>query len=74
MRPDKERWAARLEAHREGSVQTGQIRSLSEAMSVEKIAAIKVKIWPRKDLPPRPTWVMTEPLSNGGALWTEMWM
>ncbi|EPQ15426.1 Parafibromin [Myotis brandtii] len=48
VRLDKERWAARLEAHGEGSVQTGQIRPLSEAMSVEKIAAIKVKIMAKK--------------------------
>jgi len=34
---------ARLEGHKEGTVTTEQIRSLSDAMSVEKIAAIKAK-------------------------------
>ena len=48
MRLDKERLAARLEGHKEGIVQTEQIRSLSEAMSVEKIAAIKAKIMAKK--------------------------
>nr|XP_040028157.1 parafibromin-like [Gasterosteus aculeatus aculeatus] len=47
-RLDKERLAARLEGHKEGIVQTDQIRSLSEAMSVEKIAAIKAKIMAKK--------------------------
>uniref|UniRef100_G1QAF1 Parafibromin n=1 Tax=Myotis lucifugus TaxID=59463 RepID=G1QAF1_MYOLU len=41
---NKERWAAHMEGHKEGIVQIGQIRSLSEAVSVEKIAAIKAKI------------------------------
>ncbi|XP_012494395.1 PREDICTED: parafibromin [Propithecus coquereli] len=45
---DKERLAARLEHHKEGIVQTEQIRSLSTAMSVEKIAAIKAKIMAKK--------------------------
>uniref|UniRef100_A0A673AH64 Parafibromin n=1 Tax=Sphaeramia orbicularis TaxID=375764 RepID=A0A673AH64_9TELE len=48
LRLDKERLAARLEGHKEGIVQTDQIRSLSEAMSVEKIAAIKAKIMAKK--------------------------
>uniref|UniRef100_A0A3Q3RJE9 Parafibromin n=1 Tax=Mastacembelus armatus TaxID=205130 RepID=A0A3Q3RJE9_9TELE len=48
VRIDKERLAARLEGHKEGIVQTDQIRSLSEAMSVEKIAAIKAKIMAKK--------------------------
>uniref|UniRef100_A0A8C2BB40 Ro60, Y RNA binding protein n=1 Tax=Cyprinus carpio TaxID=7962 RepID=A0A8C2BB40_CYPCA len=48
VRLDKERLAARLEAHKESIVQTDQIRSLSEAMSVEKIAAIKAKIMAKK--------------------------
>uniref|UniRef100_A0A8C5HXZ8 Parafibromin n=1 Tax=Gouania willdenowi TaxID=441366 RepID=A0A8C5HXZ8_GOUWI len=48
VRLDKERLAARLEGHKEGIVQTDQIRSLSEAMSVEKIAAIKAKIMAKK--------------------------
>uniref|UniRef100_A0A8D0Q5J0 Parafibromin n=1 Tax=Sus scrofa TaxID=9823 RepID=A0A8D0Q5J0_PIG len=48
VRLDKERLAARLEGHKEGIVQTEQIRSLSEAMSVEKIAAIKAKIMAKK--------------------------
>lgn len=39
----KEQLAARLDAPKEASVTTEQIRSLSEAMSVEKIAAIKAK-------------------------------
>lgn len=43
-----ERWAARLEGHQEGIVQTGQIRSLSEAVPVEKMAAIKAKIMAKK--------------------------
>lgn len=34
---DNQRLAARLEGHKEGTVQTEQIRSLSEAMSVENI-------------------------------------
>ncbi|KAG7269853.1 hypothetical protein CRUP_032811 [Coryphaenoides rupestris] len=41
VRLDKERLAARLEGHKEGIV-------LSEAMSVEKIAAIKAKIMAKK--------------------------
>ncbi|EHB12236.1 Parafibromin [Heterocephalus glaber] len=45
---DRERLAARLEGHKEGTVQTEQIRSLSEAMSVEKIAEIKAKIMAKK--------------------------
>uniref|UniRef100_A0A672SZL6 Parafibromin n=1 Tax=Sinocyclocheilus grahami TaxID=75366 RepID=A0A672SZL6_SINGR len=48
VRLDKERLAARLESHKESIVQTDQIRSLSEAMSVEKIAAIKAKIMAKK--------------------------
>ncbi|XP_040215746.1 parafibromin [Rana temporaria] len=48
VRLDKERLAARLEGHKEGIVQTEQIRSLSEAMSVEKIAAIKAKIMAKR--------------------------
>nr|XP_058151438.1 parafibromin-like [Dasypus novemcinctus] len=40
---DKERLAARLEDRKEKIIQTQQIRSLSEAMTVEKIAAIKAK-------------------------------
>ncbi|KAM6124453.1 LOW QUALITY PROTEIN: parafibromin [Pterocles gutturalis] len=48
VRLDKERLAARLEGHKEGIVQTEQIRSLSEAMSVEKSAATK-QIMARKD-------------------------
>uniref|UniRef100_A0A6I8SHN5 Parafibromin n=1 Tax=Xenopus tropicalis TaxID=8364 RepID=A0A6I8SHN5_XENTR len=48
VRLDKERLAARLEGHKEGIVATEQIRSLSEAMSVEKIAAIKAKIMAKK--------------------------
>uniref|UniRef100_A0A669DLQ6 Cell division cycle 73, Paf1/RNA polymerase II complex component, homolog (S. cerevisiae) n=1 Tax=Oreochromis niloticus TaxID=8128 RepID=A0A669DLQ6_ORENI len=48
VRLDKERLAARLEGHKEGIVQIEQIRSLSEAMSVEKIAAIKAKIMAKK--------------------------
>lgn len=48
VRLEKERWAARLEAHREGIVRPGQIRPLSETMSVEKIAAIKVKIMAKR--------------------------
>uniref|UniRef100_A0A5F8H734 Parafibromin n=1 Tax=Monodelphis domestica TaxID=13616 RepID=A0A5F8H734_MONDO len=48
VRLDKERLAARLEGHKEGIVQMEQIRSLSEAMSVEKIAAIKAKIMTKK--------------------------
>ncbi|XP_045397219.1 parafibromin-like [Lemur catta] len=48
VRLDKERLAARLERHRERTVQTEQMRSLSAAMSVEKIAAIKAKIMAKK--------------------------
>ncbi|XP_068427248.1 parafibromin-like [Clinocottus analis] len=48
VRLDKEHLAARLEGHKEGIVQTDQIRSLSEAMSVEKIAAIRAKIMAKK--------------------------
>uniref|UniRef100_A0A8C9RKN6 Parafibromin n=1 Tax=Scleropages formosus TaxID=113540 RepID=A0A8C9RKN6_SCLFO len=48
VRLDKERLAARLEGHKEGIVQTDQIRSLSDTMSVEKIAAIKAKIMAKK--------------------------
>lgn len=44
----KERWAACLEGHKEGIVRTGQIRSLSGAVSVEKIAAIQAKIMSKK--------------------------
>lgn len=43
LRLDKKRLEARLEGHKEGTVTTEQIRSLSDAMSVEKIAAIKAK-------------------------------
>ncbi|XP_064457592.1 parafibromin-like [Ornithodoros turicata] len=39
----KEQFSARLDAPKEAPVVTEQIRSLSEAMSVEKIAAIKAK-------------------------------
>uniref|UniRef100_T1J7K9 Paf1 complex subunit Cdc73 N-terminal domain-containing protein n=1 Tax=Strigamia maritima TaxID=126957 RepID=T1J7K9_STRMM len=39
----KEQLAARLDAPKESSVTTEQIRSLSDTMSVEKIAAIKAK-------------------------------
>ncbi|XP_054577347.1 parafibromin-like [Eptesicus fuscus] len=48
VRLDKERWAARLQGHREGIVRPAQIRPLSETMSVEKIAAIKAKIMAKK--------------------------
>ncbi|CAN0342553.1 parafibromin [Lethenteron reissneri] len=48
VRLDKERLAARLEGYKEVMVNTEQIRSLSEAMSVEKIAAIKAKIMAKK--------------------------
>ncbi|XP_036617876.1 parafibromin-like [Trichosurus vulpecula] len=48
LRLDKERLAASLERHKEGIIQTEQIKSLSEAMSVEKIAAIKAKIMAKK--------------------------
>ncbi|XP_072015917.1 parafibromin-like [Amphiura filiformis] len=49
VRQDKERLAARLEAPKEGAVVTiDQIRSLSETMSVEKIAAIKAKMRAKK--------------------------
>lgn len=40
---EKQRLAAKLSAPKEGGAITDQIRSLSEAMSVEKIAAIKAK-------------------------------
>ncbi|CAB3992315.1 parafibromin isoform X2, partial [Paramuricea clavata] len=43
VRRDKERLEARLEGHKEGTVTTEQIRSLSDTMSAEKIAAIKAK-------------------------------
>ncbi|KAL9988717.1 hypothetical protein ACROYT_G003195 [Oculina patagonica] len=43
LRLDKKRLEARLEGHKEGTVTTQEIRSLSDAMSVEKIAAIKAK-------------------------------
>lgn len=39
----KEQLAARLDAQKEASVTVDNIKSLSEAMSVEKIAAIKAK-------------------------------
>ncbi|UYV62847.1 CDC73 [Cordylochernes scorpioides] len=39
----KQQLAARLETQKESSLPTEQIRSLSEAMSVEKIAAIRAK-------------------------------
>ncbi|XP_033642899.1 parafibromin-like isoform X1 [Asterias rubens] len=49
VRQDKERLAARLEAPKEGAVvTTDQIRSLSDTMSVEKIAAIKAKLRAKK--------------------------
>uniref|UniRef100_A0A8C8Z971 Parafibromin n=1 Tax=Prolemur simus TaxID=1328070 RepID=A0A8C8Z971_PROSS len=48
VRLHKERLAAHLERHRERTVQTEQMRSLSAAMSVEKIAAIKAKIMAKK--------------------------
>lgn len=48
IRLDRERLAARLEGHKEGVVQTERIRSLSEDMTVEKIAAIKAKIMAKK--------------------------
>ncbi|XP_046844194.1 parafibromin-like [Xenia sp. Carnegie-2017] len=40
---DKKRLEARLEGHKEETVTTEQIRSLSDTMSAEKIAAIKAK-------------------------------
>ncbi|KAH9360168.1 hypothetical protein HPB48_011451 [Haemaphysalis longicornis] len=43
MQRAKEQFSARLDAPKEAPVVTEQIRSLSEAMSVEKIAAIKAK-------------------------------
>ncbi|XP_077492132.1 parafibromin-like [Amblyomma americanum] len=43
MQRAKEQFSARLDAPREAPVVTEKIRSLSEAMSVEKIAAIKAK-------------------------------
>lgn len=46
----KQQLAARLDAPKEASVTTEQIRSLSEAMSVEKIAAIKAKRLAKKRL------------------------
>ncbi|XP_042534180.1 parafibromin-like [Dipodomys spectabilis] len=48
MCPAKERLAALLQGHKEGIVKTEQIRALSEAMSVEKIASIKAKIMAKK--------------------------
>ncbi|XP_070532316.1 parafibromin-like [Ptychodera flava] len=50
VKQDKARLIARLEAPKEGAVTTDQIRqsSLSEAMSVEKIAAIKAKRMAKK--------------------------
>lgn len=54
-----ERWAARLEGHKEGIVQTGQIRSLSEAVPVEKMAAIKAKIMAKKRSTSGPTQMIT---------------
>ncbi|XP_058516964.1 parafibromin-like [Ochotona princeps] len=48
IRLDRERLAARLEGHKEEVVQTERIRSLSEDMTVEKIAAIKAKIMAKK--------------------------
>jgi len=39
----QQRLVEKLEARKEGGAITDQIRSLSEAMSVEKIAAIKAK-------------------------------
>ncbi|KAG1676683.1 Parafibromin [Nymphon striatum] len=39
----KEQFAARLDAPKESSVTTEQLKSLSEAMSVEKIAAMRAK-------------------------------
>lgn len=43
MRADKQRLVVKLEARKEGGAITDQIRSLSDTMSVEKIAAIKAK-------------------------------
>ncbi|EDO35837.1 predicted protein [Nematostella vectensis] len=43
LRLDKRKLEARLEGHKEITVTTDQIRSLSEAMTKEKIAAIKAK-------------------------------
>ncbi|XP_048220066.1 parafibromin-like [Perognathus longimembris pacificus] len=48
MCPDRERLAALLQGRKEGIVQTAQIRPLSEAMSVEKIASIKAKMMAKK--------------------------
>uniref|UniRef100_UPI00358EDFD6 parafibromin n=1 Tax=Myxine glutinosa TaxID=7769 RepID=UPI00358EDFD6 len=64
VRQDKARLAARLEGHKEGTVTTETIRSLSEAMSVEKIAAIKAKIMAKKRASIRPD---MEAASGGGA-------
>lgn len=43
MQKVREKLAARLDAPKETSVTVDNIKSLSEAMSVEKIAAIKAK-------------------------------
>lgn len=48
VRLDKERLEALLEGHKEGIVQTKQIRPLSAAMPVGKIAAIKAKIMAKR--------------------------
>ncbi|KAH7985934.1 hypothetical protein HPB49_026211 [Dermacentor silvarum] len=47
----KEQFSARLDAPKEAPVVTEQIRSLSEALSVEKIAAIKAKRLARSEPP-----------------------
>lgn len=43
MQKVREKYAARLDTPKEASVTVDNIKSLSEAMSVEKIAAIKAK-------------------------------
>lgn len=48
LRLDKQRWAARLQGPKERIVRPDVLRPLSETMSVEKIAAIKVKIMAKK--------------------------
>uniref|UniRef100_A0A8C5Y8R8 Parafibromin n=1 Tax=Microcebus murinus TaxID=30608 RepID=A0A8C5Y8R8_MICMU len=48
VRLDKERFAAHLERRREEIIRTEQIRSLSAAMSVEEIAAMKAKMIVKK--------------------------
>lgn len=65
---DNQRLAARLEGHKEGTVQTEQIRSLSEAMSVENIVQSKPNLWLRNSLLSTLIWMMMSLTLTRGVL------